>query len=118
MEVRTCVHEHLNLDVQKYAMGIQVWLLEFVCKFGKCVRKCRCTKFHTSAHVKMCAKVGMFEISHTLTPSHVQNMCNVHGVAAGVFFAKYYFGNVCESVDVRNFARLLTHTHSKCVQFA
>ena len=71
----------------------------------------------------MCAKVRMCEISHVRTPARVQNVCNVHGVAAGVFFEKIIFGNVCESVDVRNFAHshmcqiLHIHTCAKCVPF-
>ena len=65
--------------------------------------------------VEMCAKVQMCEISHVRTPARVQNVCNVHGVAAGVLFCKKIFGNVCESVDVRKFARPHTRTRAKCV---
>merc|ERR1712051_1110784 len=67
----------------------------------------------------MCVKVRMCEISHVRTPARVQNVCNVHGVAAGVFFfCKKIFGYVCESADVRNFARPHTRTRAKCVQCA
>merc|ERR1712051_696315 len=120
-----------------------VWLPEFF--FAKknldmCV-KCGCAKFRTSAHphackmcatcmvwlsefffakkfLEMCVKVRMCEISHVRTPARVQNVCNVHGVAARVFFCKKIFGNVCESADVRNFARPHTRTLAKCVQCA
>ena len=68
--------------------------------------------------VEMCAKVQMCEISHVRTPARLQNVCNVHGVAARVFFCKKFFGYVCESADVRNFARPHTRTRAKCVQRA
>ena len=66
----------------------------------------------------MCVKVRMCEISHVRTPARLQNVCNVHGVAARVFFCKKFFGYVCESADVRNFARPHTRTRAKCVQRA
>ena len=107
--------------------------------FWKCVRKCECAKFRTSAHphacevcatcivwllefffakkfLEMCAEVRMCEISHVRTPAHVRSVCNVHGVAAGGFFCHKFFGNVCGSANVRNFARPHTRTRAKCVQ--
>ena len=62
--------------------------------------------------------VQMGQNLHVPTPATVRNVCNVHGVAAGVFFCKKNFGNVCKSADVRNFARPHTRTRAKCVQRA
>ena len=60
--------------------------------------------------------VRMCEISHVRTPARVQNVCNVHGLAARVYFCKNIFGNVCGCAYVRNFARPHTRTRAKCVQ--
>ena len=99
-------------------------------KMWKWVRKCEFANLRTSTCnvragvflakkiVEMCAKVQMCEISHIRTPARLQNVCNVHGVAARVFFCKKFFGYVCESADVRNFARPHTRTRAKCVQRA
>ena len=76
-----------------------VWLPEF---------------FFAKKILDMCVKVRMCEISHVRTPARVQNVCNVHGVAAGVLFCKKNFGNVCESADVRKFARPHTRTCEMC----
>ena len=69
--------------------------------FCKCVRKCGCAKFRTSAHPHMC------------------KMCATCMVCLPEFFLeKNLFGNVCGSADVRNFARPHTRTCAKCVQRA
>ena len=142
-DVRNFAHPH-TLTCAKHVQRAWCGCWSFFCKIllWKCVRKCGCAKFRTSAHphaFKMCAicmkwlpefffakkflemsaKVRMCKISHVRTPARVQNVCNVHGVAAGVFFfCKKIFGNVCESADVRNFARPHTRTLAKCVQCA
>ena len=109
-------------------------------KMWKWVRKCEFANLRTSTCnvragvflakkiVEMCAKVQMCEISHVRTPARLQNVCNVHGVAAGVFFffCKKIFGKknsgshtmhiahilqACGCADVRNFAHPHFHTH-------
>ena len=89
---------------------------------AKCVQRawcgCRSFFFFAKKFLEMCVKVRMCEISHVRTPARLQNVCNVHGVAARVFFCKKKFGYVCESADVRNFARPHTRTRAKCVQRA
>ena len=74
--------------------------------------------FFAKFFVEMCVKVRKCENSHVRTPALVRNVCNVCGVVAGGFFAKFFCGNVCESAEVRNFARPHTHTRAKCVQRA
>merc|ERR1712051_513512 len=118
-DVRIFAHPHFHTHFQKFFCKtnprqphharcthfarVRVWLSEF----------CFAKKF-----LEMCVKVRMCEISHVRTPARVQNVCNVHGVAARVFFCKKNFGYVCESADVRNFAHPHTRTRAKCVQCA
>ena len=65
--------------------------------------QCGCQSFFfAKKFLEMCVKVRMCEISHVRTPARVQNVCNVHGVAARVFFCKKIFGYVCESADVHD----------------
>merc|ERR1712051_373216 len=70
----------------KMCATCMVWLPEF---------------FFAKKFLEMCVKVRMCEISHVRTPARVQNVCNVHCVAARDFFCKKNFGYVCEIVDVR-----------------
>ena len=53
--------------------------------------------FFAKFFLEMCAKVQMCEISHVRTPTRVQNVCNVHDVAAGGFFAKKFW-EMCAEV--------------------
>ena len=90
------------------------------CTLAKCVQRALCgcqSFFFAKKFLEMCVKVRMCEILHFRSPARVRNVCNVHCVAAGVFFYKFFFVNVCESAVVRNFARPHTRTRAKCVQW-
>ena len=142
VKVQMCEISHVRTPARLqnvcnvHGVAARVFFLQKI--FWICVWKCGCAKFRTSAHphackmcatcmvwlsefffakkfLEMCVKVRMCEISHVRTPARVQNVCNVHGVAARVFFCKKNFGNVCESADVRKFARPHTRTRAKCV---
>ena len=62
----------------------------------------------------MCVKVRMCEISHVRTPARVQNVCNVHGVAVRVFFAKNFL-EMCVKVRMCENSHVRTPARAKCV---
>ena len=77
------------------AMCVQVWWAESFLKFlKKCVQKCKCAKFRTSARVR--------------------NVCDVRASVLGGVNLKFFEINVCKSANVRNFAHPHTRTRAKC----
>ena len=134
-DVRNFAHPH-TLTCAKHVQRAWCGCWSFFCKIllWKCVRKCGCAKFRTSAHphaFKMCAicmkwlpefffakkflemsaKVRMCKISHVRTPARVRNVFNVHDVAASVFFLQKNFWKCVRKCGCAKF-RTSAHPHA------